>query len=141
VKVTSVTERRTAKTYLRDANRLGQGRKKTGIKGTITMTTIHGTENANTFIVDTTTGLQGDDALKGGGGADALFDDAGHDMAVYLDAPLGVSATTGRADSFANVTGSLDDIDGDTMLDGSSGHDSLKGFGGNDTLDGSARFS
>jgi len=109
--------------------------------GTFTMNTIHGTENADTFIVDTQTGLKGDDALKGGGGADALFDDAGHDMAAYLDAPVGISAATGRADTFENVDGSLDDNSGDTMLDGSTGHDSLKGFGGNDTLDGAAQLS
>ena len=107
------------------------------------MNTIRGTEDANASNVDILAGFKGDDALKGGGGADALFDDAGHGMVACLDAPVGVSANpaTGRADTFEDVTGSLDDINGETILDGGIGHDSLKGFGGNDTLDGAAQLS
>ena len=100
---------------------------------------------------DTLQGGQGDDILKGGSGADAMDGGAGVDVAVYDDAPEGLTVdllsstnNSGIADgdtfiSIENLLGSgfNDTLRGDNLENkiwGGNGQDDLRGQLGNDTL-------
>ena len=98
-------------------------------------------------------GLDGDDVLEGGAGADEIFGSSGFNYASYKGSPAGVAidlqfsiATGGHATgdhlySIEGVIGSayrdvLDGTDQRDVLRGEGGADWLFGYGGDDLLDG-----
>jgi Ca2+-binding RTX toxin-like protein len=101
-----------------------------------------------------TAGTDGNDVLRGAGGADYLWGDQGSDTADYSDKSAPVTANldgnandgvAGETDQIntdvENITGgsgadNLDGSSGPNVLRGGGGNDDLNGFGGNDVVDG-----
>jgi len=93
---------------------------------------------------DTLSGGNGNDNLNGGGGADRLYGDAGHDSlsgATSADTLLGGAGSDtlngGRGADSLSGGGGNDTLNGGTgndTLNGGTGADSLNGGGGNDLL-------
>jgi methionine-rich copper-binding protein CopC/Ca2+-binding RTX toxin-like protein len=106
---------------------------------------------------DALRGGTGDDLIRGGAGENELWGDAGNDTldgsggtgyAVYLDAPVGVSADL-QAGTAADGQGGIDTLIGlagvagshlDDTLRGDAGNNEFAGLLGNDSIDGRGGF-